>query len=144
MISTTTQYALRALTQLAALAPGEVMLGRELARAAEVPANYLSKVLLALKHAGLLAAVRGNHGGYRLSKDPRAIRLVEVVGVFDAQQARRTCLLGKGECSDEDACSAHSVWPEVCGAYLRFLETTTLADISPPAAAEGQQGVPRP
>lgn len=132
MISTTTQYALRALTRLAALPPGEAMLGRDLAQAADVPANYLSKVLLALRNAGLLTTARGSGGGYRLLKNPEAIRLVDVVGIFDAPQTKPTCLLGKGICSDDDSCSAHSVWPDVHCAYLQFLESTTLADISPP------------
>jgi Rrf2 family protein len=138
MVSTTTQYALRALAKLADLDQGTTMLGRDLARQADIPANYLSKILLALRNAGLLTTARGSGGGYKLARPPEEIRLIDVVEVFDAPRAKPTCLLGEGECSDDDACSAHHAWKEVRATYIRFLETTTLAQIS---KRKGTQGV---
>src|SRR5690349_4716071 len=64
MLSTTSEYALRALTRLAAAPDGESMLGRDLAEQAGIPANYLSKIMWTLGNAGLIDATRGNHGGY--------------------------------------------------------------------------------
>ena len=58
------------------------MLGRELADRAEVPPNYLSKILWALGNAGIIDATRGNGGGYRLKRTPSEIRLFEVVELF--------------------------------------------------------------
>lgn len=139
MISTTAQYALRALAKLADLDSGTAMLGRELAKEASIRANYLSKILLALRNAGLLATARGSGGGYRLAKGPEQIRLIDVVEVFDAPGAKPACLLGEGECTDDDACSAHHAWKEVRSAYIRFLESTTLADISKRRGPHGVQ-----
>ncbi len=110
------------------------MLGRELANQADIPANYLSKVLLALRNAGILTTARGTGGGYSLQKRPDEIHLSEVVMVFDAPTAEPSCLLGGQDCSDDDPCSAHQAWRDVRSDYIRFLETTTLADIS---ASEG-------
>ncbi len=130
MISATCQYALRALIQLARLPQGQSMLGRELAERADIPANYLSKVLLALRNAGLLSTARGSGGGYSLCRLPEEVHLIDVVEIFDAPRARPACLLGKEECSDHDPCSAHQAWRGVRTAYIRFLENTTLADIA--------------
>ena len=130
MLSTTSQYALRALTELAGQPPGQPMLGRDLAAQADIPANYLSKILLSLRNAGILATTRGSGGGYRLERKPSEIRLIEVVEVFDAPRARPDCLLGEGECSDDKACSAHHAWKQIRQSYISFLETTTLAEIS--------------
>ena len=130
MLSTTSQYALRALTELAGIPGGEAMLGRDLAELADIPANYLSKVMLAMRNAGLVTTARGSGGGYRLLKSPDEIHLIEVVGIFDAPQVKPICLLGKGDCSDRDPCSAHTLWRDVRSAYIQFLETTTLADIA--------------
>jgi len=139
MISTTTQYALRALAKLADLDEGKAMLGRDLAEEAHIPANYLSKVLLALRKAGLVAAARGSGGGYRLERPPEQIRLIEVVEVLDAPRAKPPCLLGEDECSDETACSAHKAWKAVRAAYIEFLESVTLADISKRHGPQGMQ-----
>ena len=77
MFSTTCEYALRALVALARMPEGTAILGRDLAQQAEIPANYLSKILLALRNAGVLTTARGTGGGYRLRKSPGDIRLVE-------------------------------------------------------------------
>jgi Rrf2 family protein len=130
MFSTTCEYALRALVRLAQIPNGDEILGRDLARQAEIPANYLSKILLALRNAGVLATARGTGGGYRLRKPAETIRLIDVVGLFDGARARPACLLGGKECSDEGACSAHASWREIRDAYVKFLESTTLASIA--------------
>ena len=50
MLSATSQYALRALVRLAAEPEGAAVLGRDLARECEIPANYLSKILWQLRN----------------------------------------------------------------------------------------------
>jgi len=132
MISTTSGYALRALTQLARLSHGDTALGRELAMSTAIPPKYLAKIMLALRNAGLVLASRGTGGGYGLLRPPDAIHLIDIVQLFDGPQARPDCLLrAKGLCSDIDPCPAHTAWSGVRKTYLDFLEKTTLADISP-------------
>ena len=98
---------------------------------AGVPANYLSKILLALGNAGILAATRGTGGGYRLRRRPDQVRLIEVVDLFDRTRARPACFLGgRKDCSDTNPCSAHPEWKGVRASYLCFLENTTLAQIA--------------
>jgi Rrf2 family transcriptional regulator, iron-sulfur cluster assembly transcription factor len=130
MFSTTCEYALRALVRLAVMPNGDAVLGRDLARHADIPANYLSKILLTLRNAGILTTARGTGGGYRLRKPAEAIRLIEVVELFDGARAKPACLLGGKDCSDENPCSAHEVWRAVRADYVAFLESTTLAAIS--------------
>ncbi len=130
MFSTTCEYALRALVRLARIPEGTAVLGRDLAQHAEIPANYLSKILLSLRNAGILTTARGTGGGYRLRKSPDEIRLIHIVELFDGARARPACLLGGKECSDEFPCSAHHAWRDVRASYVNFLESTTLASIS--------------
>ena len=131
MLSTTTKHAIRALVVLAESDDVTATLGRDLADRANIPANYLSKILLDLRKAGLVDATRGSGGGYKLAKPADRIALVAVVEVFEGVLARPACLLGCDHpCSDETPCSAHSLWREVRQTYISFLETTTLADIA--------------
>lgn len=96
-----------------------------------VPANYLSKILLELKKAGLVQAVRGTGGGYRLGRRPEQVRLMDVVEFIDGAAARPGCFLaGSDACSDEDPCLAHDRWAVVRDQYVAFLESTTLADVA--------------
>jgi Rrf2 family iron-sulfur cluster assembly transcriptional regulator len=136
MLSVTVQHALRALSVLAGLPHSEYLLGKELAKRAGIPANYLSKILWVLGGAGFINAARGNGGGYRLHKPPTEIRLAEIVQLFDHNRNTGFCFLDdQRACSHAHPCSAHRVWHELDAALRHFLETTTVADIakeSPP------------
>jgi Rrf2 family protein len=131
MLSHTAEYALRALAHLAQLARGRTILGRDLAEQTGIPSKYLSKVMLSLRNAGLVVATRGTGGGYTLLRPADAIHLIDVVQLFDGPVAWPQCLLrGQHECSDQDACSAHSSWGMMRRSYLDFLEQTTLWQIA--------------
>ncbi|HPW56425.1 MAG: Rrf2 family transcriptional regulator [Thermoanaerobaculaceae bacterium] len=73
-LTTASSHALRALTPLAAAGDRVSVLGRDLARDAETPADNLSKNLLALSRTGMFAATRGSRGGHRLGTRPSEIR----------------------------------------------------------------------
>lgn len=131
MLSRTAQYALRALAYLAAQQQDRMVRGDELSRKTSVPKNYLSKILLVLGNAGIVHAVRGSAGGYKLSTKPEKIQLIRVIELFDRSAVKETCLLGlRPVCSDKDPCTAHKAWKLAKAAYFHFLESTTLRDIS--------------
>ncbi len=131
MISMTSEYALRAMVFLATQPNGRAVLGRELAQSADIPANYLAKILVTLRNAGLVATVRGTGGGYLLQRPPSGVRLNEIVELFEGVRVGCGCLLDRSkDCDSKDACSAHHVWREVRDVYRQFLRRTTLADIS--------------
>ena len=102
MLSITSQYAIRALVILAEYPCETSVLGRDLARDGKIPRNYLAKILLALKNAGILGTARGSQGGYWLIKAPDSLKLVDVVRIFDHISDPPPCLLGKHELCYED------------------------------------------
>lgn len=131
MLSVTVQHALRALAVLAGLPRGSVLLGRELAQQANIPVNYLSKILWTLGGAGFIDATRGSRGGYRLQRPAEEIRLADIARLFEHNRSSRTCLLDNHRtCLQAEACSAHRSWHELGSAMTHFMETTTLADIA--------------
>lgn len=131
MLSVTSQYALRALAELAKERAEPSMLGKELAEKAEIPPNYLAKILLSLKNAGMLGTARGSRGGYWLVREPNSIRLIEVVQLFDQSASPQPCVLGqKDQCSEDLPCLAHKRWHEIRKAYMEFLEATSIADLA--------------
>jgi Rrf2 family protein len=141
VLSTTSHYALRALGRLAQKRDGQ-MLGRDLAREARVPPQYLSKIMLLLRHAGVVDAARGTKGGYRLLRPAAEIRLRDIVEIFEGPLDRPHCLLGVNpECSDANPCPAHPSWKKLRDAYLQFLEETTVGNFvaHPGSAGEGDQ-----
>jgi Rrf2 family protein len=131
VLSITAQYAIRALVSLAGHPYGTSVLGRDLARDGKIPRNYLAKILLALKNAGILGTARGSQGGYWLVRKPDSLKLVDVVSIFDHISDPPPCLLGKHElCMKTDPCSAHGNWHRIRDSYLEFLQRTTLSDVA--------------
>ena len=52
-----------------------------------IPKRFLQQILLALKRARLVKAVKGKDGGYCLARPPEAISIAEVVRLFDGALA---------------------------------------------------------
>jgi len=128
MLSQTAEYALRATVWLAEHGEGPVRVG-DLAHALRIPQNYLSKTMHQLARAGLLHSVRGKHGGFRLARQPGAIRLLDIVEPFEPLADRKRCVLGRAVCSDAAPCQAHDRWKEVTRTTTAFFSGTTLADL---------------
>jgi Rrf2 family protein len=150
MVSVTAKYAIRALVQLARIPGGQSLGGRDLSRLANIPQNYLAKILWTLGAARVITATRGTGGGYRLRRPPSDVRLIEIVELFDKGRTANDCFLdGAHPCSDATACPAHAAWRHVKAAYAAFLEHTTLATLAtaetaaiPPGEVRHSLGVP--
>lgn len=130
MFSDTAEYALRAVLYLAEYQGSGPRPAAEIAERLQVPGNYLSKILHALARAGVIRSLRGKGGGFELNGSPQEISLLSVVSVFDSIDARRRCLLGREECSDERACPVHARWGKLGEEIARFVRETTLADLA--------------
>ncbi|MFN7714135.1 MAG: Rrf2 family transcriptional regulator [Pseudanabaenaceae cyanobacterium] len=72
-------YSVKAMLDLAMQPRGELASVRQIAQRQGIPAPYLEKLLIALRQAGLVDAVRGSQGGYRLKKSPRRILVGEIL-----------------------------------------------------------------
>jgi Rrf2 family protein len=130
----TTEYALRAVFQLAARHPQPVSVAT-LAAAVGAPTNYLAKTLGRLVQAGLLTSSRGPAGGFRLVDSPERVSLQSIVQVFTPHGTGR-CLLGTGRCGDNPTCPVHTRWARISDGVDAFFRSTTLADLAPPRATD--------
>jgi Rrf2 family transcriptional regulator, cysteine metabolism repressor len=82
-LSRASAIAVFAITRLAETEPVEPRQGRDLAEELGVPADSLLKVLQQLVRSGLLISSRGRAGGFRLSRPPDAISLLDIVEAVD-------------------------------------------------------------
>src|SRR5215469_1538641 len=93
MISTTAEYALRAVVLLA-VRHGSPQTAQQIAADTKVPVDYLHKVLQSLARAGLVQAQRGKRGGFSLRSDPAEISIWEIIQAVDPIRRIATCPLG--------------------------------------------------
>ncbi len=129
MLSSTAEYALRAVLFLAEHPEPCPMRAGELAAALRVPPNYLAKILHQLVKLGLLHSSRGRNGGFELAVPPSRLTLLRVVEAFDPVRKRQRCLLGRKECGDRKACPVHARWKVLAEQIVRFFHQTTVGDL---------------
>jgi len=132
-----TDYATVVLTVLAAR-PGDVLSAAELAERAGLEAPTVSKILKPLAHAGLVEGLRGVNGGYRLSRDPARINLVEVVEAMEGPLAMTECSLHDGQCGIASQCGVRANWRLINDVVADALRGVTLAQMLQPPAAPPQ------
>jgi Rrf2 family protein len=129
MITKTGLHAVRAMVALGRLPPGEYAGAAEIAHQIGAPPNYLGKLLRTLAAEGLVESQKGLGGGSRLAKPARKISLLAVVSPFESISRWAGCILGHADCSENMPCALHGQWKAIRGAYLRLLESTTVADL---------------
>mgnify|MGYP001577142618 CR=1 FL=1 len=83
IISTKCQYALRAVFELARAEPGHVLTINGIADSQRVPQRYLETILNQLRKGGILQAVRGRSGGYKLAMPPGQVTIADIVKAVD-------------------------------------------------------------
>ena len=135
MLSSTSDYALRAILVLAQATDGRPLRADQIARATASPANYLAKTLNALAKAGLVNSTRGPYGGFVLAIPAAELSLARIIDCFEEPRPQTRCLLGNASCDSRRPCKAHTRWTAIKDARRGALADTTVADLLGGSAA---------
>lgn len=127
MLSQTVEYALRAVVQLASIAPSTSTTS-ELAVITQVPPAYLAKVLQALVKAGIVTSHRGAHGGVSLAHSPDKLTILDIVNATDPIQRIRTCPLELASHGTK-LCPLHRRLDAALAQVEQAFRNTTLAEV---------------
>ncbi len=130
LLTSTAEYALRALSELAALGSDEALRAVDLSARTDVPVAYLAKVLRRLVERGVLRASKGHGGGFALARAPQRIRFSDVLAALDSMPSPNRCAFGRPRCSSANPCPLHPAWSKLNDAFLDWARTTTLADVA--------------
>ena len=138
-----TDYATVVLTVLAA-EPETVLSAAELAERAGLEAPTVSKVLKPLAQAGLVEGFRGAHGGYRLTRPPGEISLLEIVEAMEGPIAMTECSLDEHVCGIASQCGVRANWRRINDVVAAALSDVSLAQMFAEAPASADVPLPPP
>jgi Rrf2 family protein len=131
MFTTTTEYAIRGIAELASrVETGKPLLLDELVKGTDLPRDFLAKVFQRLVKAGLLRSAKGRGGGFSLPKPPHEITLLHIVNAIDGPGRLDRCVLGLSRCSDDMPCAQHDLYRPLRQRLNAYLESTTVADLA--------------
>lgn len=132
-LSRSTDYALMALSDLAALPADETLSARRVAAGRGLPADLVAKILQGLRRAGLVSTRQGVLGGYRLARPPGEVPLVEVIEAVEGPLALVECGLDEHNCSLTSTCGVRTPLQRVHDLVLKTLSRLTLSHLLPGA-----------
>lgn len=134
-LSTKGRYAMVALADLAlaqkkTAEEGLVSLA-EVSRRQDISLPYLEQLFVKLRRAGLVEAVRGPGGGYRLARSADSIRVSEIMeAVEETVNAMHTGAGANGGVSGSRAQSlTNRLWEGLSAHVYVFLHQTRLSDV---------------
>ena len=132
MISTRGRYALRVMLDLA-MDDGESYVPLDtIARRQGISEKYLESILAALSRAGLVLALRGKGGGYKLNRKPDDYPIGEILRLTEKSLAPVTCLEEGMDCPQAESCPTLPLWQGLDRVIEEYLMGRTLADLLPP------------
>ncbi len=130
-VSTKGDYGIRALIELAHHfgEPRPTQSG-EIAARQNIPESYLEQLLTILRRAGFIRSVRGPQGGHTLIREPRELRVSEVIAALEGSIIPIDCLDDSSACSKAGGCAQRDMWQAVREAILSVLDNTTIGDLA--------------
>ncbi|HEX9857695.1 MAG TPA: Rrf2 family transcriptional regulator [Paracoccaceae bacterium] len=130
-LSTKGRYAMVALADLALAEDDDLVSLAEVSRRQDISLPYLEQLFVKLRRAGLVEAVRGPGGGYRLARSPDAIRISEIMeAVEETVSAMHSGAGASGGVSGSRAQSlTNRLWEGLSAHVYVFLHQTRLSDV---------------
>jgi Rrf2 family transcriptional regulator, cysteine metabolism repressor len=117
VITTKSPYAVRALTELARRGGTAPVPIGEIARARDIPGQFLEGLFATLRRAGILQSQRGVKGGYSFARPPSEITVLEVVELLDGGL-------------EADATANGAIWVDAVEAVKGVLGGSTIAELA--------------
>ena len=82
-VSAKSDYAVRALIELATREAGSPVSAEEIGRLQDIPHGFLQAILADLQRAGIVLSQRGQSGGWRLARDAVDVTVADVIRAVD-------------------------------------------------------------
>ena len=104
------EYAVRCVLYLSSEGEGTVVPSSAIAKAMDIPAQFLGKIAQQLAHAGIIEILQGPKGGYRLLLPPAQLTLLDVVEAVIGEIFLNDCIMRPESCRRSGTCAVHNVW----------------------------------
>ncbi len=109
-VSAKSDYALRALIEMATRVDGRAISAEELGRLQEIPHGFLQAILADLRRAGIVISQRGQSGGWRMGRAAAEVSVADVIRAVDGPLVSVYGLRPEAVTYNESAAVLQHVW----------------------------------
>ena len=111
-VNTKIRYGLRTIIEIAASKDPNGVLQKDIAKNQNISLKYLDPIISSLKLKGLIANSKGRGSGYKLTRDPKDITMLDIYTAFE-QIVVVECINNLGFCERAlHNCKGRSYWNE--------------------------------
>lgn len=129
-VSAKSDYALRALIEIASRTDGIAVSAEELGRLQGIPHGFLQAILADLRRAGVVVSQRGQSGGWRLNREPEDISVADVIRAVDGPLVSVYGLRPEAVSYNESAAVLQHVWIAARRSLRDVFEQVTLRQMA--------------
>ncbi|WP_297631871.1 Rrf2 family transcriptional regulator [uncultured Clostridium sp.] len=127
-LSTKGRYGVKAMVDLA-INYGEAPVSiKTISKRQEISEYYLEQLFSPLRKAKLIRSIRGAQGGYVLNKEPKDIKVSDIMYVLEGPIEIADCIDGVA-CNNVDCCATRMLWKKIKESIDEVMEGITLQDI---------------
>ena len=130
-LTTKGRYAVMAMADLASYQDGKPVSLTDISARQNISLSYLEQLFAKLKNEKLVKSVRGSSGAYILEKNPKDIRISNIIFAVDEQVKTLNCKKdSKKSCNGRTIkCITHNLWDELESHINNFFERVSLKDV---------------
>ena len=130
-LTTKGRYAVMAMADLASYQNGKPISLIDISLRQNISLSYLEQLFSKLKNEKLVKSVRGASGGYVLEKNPKDIKISNIIFAVDEQVKTLNCKReSKKGCNGRTTkCITHNLWDELEQHINKFFENVSLNDL---------------
>ena len=130
LVSTKGRYALRTMVDLALHGDGEPVKIKDIARRQDISGKYLEQIISILSRSGCVRSVRGNQGGYYLTRPASEYTVGMILRITEWNLAPVDCLAGEDNpCQRQQDCVTLRLWQELDEAIRGVVDRYTIEDL---------------
>ncbi len=129
-VSAKTDYALRALIEMAGRSDGKPVSAEELGRLQGIPHGFLQAILADLRKADVVLAQRGQSGGWRMNRAPSDVTVADVIRAVDGPLVSVYGVRPEAVSYNDRAEVLQHVWIAARRALRDVFEQVTLEDLA--------------
>ena len=127
--STKIRYGIRTMLEIALHGDKDGILQKEIAKNQGLSFKYLDQIISALKASDLISTVRGKKSGYKLTREPSEITMLDIHNAFEPGLSIVDCLSEHIDCPSEKNCASRNLWKGLNSHIENYLAQTTLEDL---------------
>lgn len=134
MLSNSCRYGIRAVIYLANQPSRSGLTGiKQISNDLKLPSPFLAKILQELVKNKILFSNKGPHGGFSLLKDPKKIRLIEIVKAIDGDEFFKNCVMHSGPCggkrNHKKFCPLHNDYEKIRQELIVLFRKRTISEL---------------